>query len=113
MIFAAITSSHFYVFQHYQQSEAFTSVLNYMNLLFTILFAVEMLIKVVAYTPRVRCYFENCFAMLSLHCQLDRPIVLYLSIASFFLAWRVLLPHDTSRNKKPYLFRATIQQEVF
>jgi len=40
-------------FQHHNQPEFITTFLNHMNLIFTVLFTIEMVIKIIAFSVKV------------------------------------------------------------
>lgn len=41
------------IFQHYGQSEIFNDVMDVMNMVFTAVFTVEMVLKLIAFKPKV------------------------------------------------------------
>ena len=53
LIISIKTSNEIYFLKHKGQSEEFTRVLNIMNYIFTALFTIEMVVKLIAFTPKV------------------------------------------------------------
>lgn len=45
--------------QHYGQSQQFNYVMDILNMLFTGVFTVEMVLKLIAFKPRVEFYYKS------------------------------------------------------
>lgn len=44
------------LFKHYEQSKLFTSIMDILNMIFTVVFTIEMIIKLLALRAHVRSY---------------------------------------------------------